>query len=75
MAIKNLRSLLDFHNEDWSNLLADLLDRNSRINEPKNIYSKEDTENVAESHDQSQSRPASKDVIQDDINYKNTVKS
>ena len=75
MAIKNLRSLLDFHNEDWSNLLADLLDRNSRINEPKNIYSKEDTENVAESHGQSQNRPASKGVIQDDINFKSPVKS
>ena len=46
-----MRSLLDFHNEDWANLITDLLDQNSRMKEPKNIYSKQDIEKSEKSHD------------------------
>jgi hypothetical protein len=51
LAIKNLRSLLDFNNEDWSNLISDLVDKNSRMKEPRNIYNKQDVEKSAKSDD------------------------
>ena len=52
LAIKNLRSLLDFNNEDWSNLISDLVDKNSRMKEPRNIYNKQDIEMSEKSDDQ-----------------------
>ena len=73
LAIKNLRSLLDFHNEDWSNLITDLLDQNSRMKEPKNIYNNQDIAKREKSPDLPHEpslidlKPKQKEMLQEDI--------
>lgn len=67
-----MRSLLDFHNQDWSTLITDLLDENSRMKEPKNIYKKQDIENMEKSHGHSHQpslndlNPNQKEMLQED---------